>query len=67
MKYLTILLLFCGCSTEPTFTVYDFVSTENNTCEYRICQLGSGPKECFTITDSCGLYQVGDTLKLIKK
>ncbi len=67
MKYLIILLLFCGCSTEPKFTVYDFTSTENNTCEYRICQLGSIPKECSTITDSCGLYQVGDTLILIKK
>lgn len=67
MKYLIILLLFYSCRTSPEFIVSKVQSTTSGICDYGIHQTGDGPVDFITITDSCGLYQVGDTLKLIKK
>lgn len=67
MKYLIILLLFYGCGSDTRFYVKTIESTKSNECNYRVYQVGSVPPESFIITDSCGKYQVGDTLKLVKK
>lgn len=68
MKYLIILLLtFYSCRTDSQFIVEKIESNHTNRCDYWICQTGNGPSECITIKDTCGLYQVGDTLTLIKK
>jgi len=67
MKYLIILLLFCGCKQGATFKVASFESNQYGGCTYTVHQLGNGIREDIWIIDSCNKYQVGDTLTFIKK
>lgn len=72
MKYLFILgialtLSSCNCSSRTCFTVSDFESDSGNTCSYRLHHGGKTDGGVFIcIIDTCGKYQVGDTLTLSK-
>lgn len=72
IKYLFILgLIFtlssCNCSNRTYFTVYDFQSDIGNKCMYSLHHGGRADGGIYiSIIDTCGKYQVGDTLTLSK-
>lgn len=63
----TLTILATSCATEKTnrFIIEKYTSTSNNLCEYS-ARRDNGEEFIAPIKfiDSCGLYKIGDTVKL---
>lgn len=64
---LSILLTGCQCSSKSKFVVNNFEYYHENQCTYYISRFNVPINNYLEIIDTCGKYQVGDTLILIKQ
>lgn len=57
MKYLFLMLLLCGCAEQTELKIKKISERNDGKCNY---YLGG---HAVYFTDSCGKYNIGDTLK----
>lgn len=67
LLFLLLTLSSCNCSNRTYFIVLDFQSESENLCSYRLHHGGEFDEGVYIrMIDTCGKYNVGDTLKFKK-